>query len=584
MNRPRPWGWRGGAAHHPRRLTLGAWLSLVLLTASGCSCLPDTRSAPSGPAAAPASVREREPETQATPEQTCSRWYAALDAATQADGVRDAADARVEGFPHLRMNRFLASWRDLLATDGMADAGATERHALVNQLARLDLQARRFELANLAPASHQTLAAIAGMAPGEAGLAPLLQRTRACSGHLIAADLRNPGRLEALRQRLAVPDSYSDTYRVLGLYPLSRLPFSQGVRRFEAQRRGMFAGEHQGSAASQPPPNPRLRLSPSTGARAGAAPPSEETIATAASSDALPWPTPSAQQVAELFERHAPVFDIEAASADDLPGALAWRASMDGQGRPESHVDPGEPTVYRRLAHTRHGGHTLLQLVYSLWFPARTAEPGKRWDLLAGKLDGLVWRVTLAPDGTPLVYDTMHPCGCYHMFFPTPAAHAKPAPDAQTEWAFIPKTLQHLEDGERWVLRLAAGTHYLDGVEKGRAEQQRPPGPAQRAVAYAWRDDDELRSLPFPPQGTPPRRRSLFGPDGFVAGTDRAEAWLFWPMGIRRAGAMRQWGHHATAFVGRRHFDDAHLMEQRFEFDAVHFARQRRPSAVNPGP
>ena len=40
---------------------------------------------------------------------------------------------------------------------------------------------------------------------------------------------------------------------------------------------------------------------------------------------------------------------------------------------------------------------------------------------------------------------------------------------------------------------------------------------------------------------------------------------LFWPMGIASAGAMRQWGHHATAFVGRRHFDDPELLEQRFE-------------------
>jgi len=27
---------------------------------------------------------------------------------------------------------------------------------------------------------------------------------------------------------------------------------------------------------------------------------------------------------------------------------------------------------------------------------------------------------------------------------------------------------------------------------------------------------------------------------------------------------MRQWGTHATAFIGRRHFDDAYLLEQRF--------------------
>ena len=61
--------------------------------------------------------------------------------------------------------------------------------------------------------------------------------------------------------------------------------------------------------------------------------------------------------------------------------------------------------------------------------------------------------------------------------------------------------------------------------------------------------------------------RSVFDAHGFIAGTDRAEAWLFWPMGIARAGAMRQWGRHATAFVGRRHFDDARLIEHRFMLD-----------------
>jgi hypothetical protein len=36
-------------------------------------------------------------------------------------------------------------------------------------------------------------------------------------------------------------------------------------------------------------------------------------------------------------------------------------------------------------------------------------------------------------------------------------------------------------------------------------------------------------------------------------------------MGIASAGAMRQWGHHATAFVGQRHFDEADLINWRFE-------------------
>jgi hypothetical protein len=69
-----------------------------------------------------------------------------------------------------------------------------------------------------------------------------------------------------------------------------------------------------------------------------------------------------------------------------------------------------------------------------------------------------------------------------------------------------------------------------------------------------------LRALPLPEGGT----RSLYGADGLVAGTQRSERFLFWPMGIASAGAMRQWGHHATAFVGRRHFDDADLIARRF--------------------
>jgi hypothetical protein len=36
-------------------------------------------------------------------------------------------------------------------------------------------------------------------------------------------------------------------------------------------------------------------------------------------------------------------------------------------------------------------------------------------------------------------------------------------------------------------------------------------------------------------------------------------------MGVPDPGAMRQWGRHATAFVGRRHFDDPFLIERYFE-------------------
>jgi hypothetical protein len=50
-----------------------------------------------------------------------------------------------------------------------------------------------------------------------------------------------------------------------------------------------------------------------------------------------------------------------------------------------------------------------------------------------------------------------------------------------------------------------------------------------------------------------------------VPGTDRVERLVTWPLGIESAGAMREWGRHATALVGRRQFDDADLIERRFE-------------------
>jgi hypothetical protein len=141
------------------------------------------------------------------------------------------------------------------------------------------------------------------------------------------------------------------------------------------------------------------------------------------------------------------------------------------------------------------------------------------------------------------------------MFFPTPRATPRPAPEPDEEWAFVPATLPRVAPGERPRLRLASATHALEGVALVRG--------ADSLVRYELRDYDELRSLRRLDGG----HRSAFGPEGLVAGSERPERFLFWPMGIASAGAMRQWGRHATAFVGRRHFDDADLVARRFELD-----------------
>jgi len=207
--------------------------------------------------------------------------------------------------------------------------------------------------------------------------------------------------------------------------------------------------------------------------------------------------------------------------------------------------------VYRRLAFTRYHQQTLVQLVYTIWFPERPRD--SELDLLAGRLDGLVFRVTLDAAGRPLVYDTIHPCGCYHMFLPTARVKALPSPEPGIEWAFVPEALPARGAAERVAVRIQSRTHYLVAV--------RPADDSAGAIKYGFAEDDALRALPRADGAT----RSAFGPDGIVPGTERGERLFYWPMGIASSGAMRQWGRQATAFIGRRHFDDSDLIERRFE-------------------
>jgi hypothetical protein len=507
------------------------WRLLAVLAGTGCAVLP---------APVPLDRSATAPEVL-----DCIDWYSALDAHIDHAGVRDAGAARIAGFPQLRTDRFTASLRDTLTPDT-----PTRLSALVQRMQQLDLQSRGFEIANL---SAQARARLAGSAILSSGAGNLQQRMQDCAARLSAFDLASPSRTTSLLARLSAPDDYASSYRLIGLYALTRLPFALGIARFEAQRRAAFAKGDAVPAGSTrlrlspPPRTTQANLSAARLARMLAAPPQ----------DPLAIPAPTADELELLYAHYAPSFDIDIASNDDQPGAPVWTAQ-------DLAVNTSQRVVYRQLAHTRYGPHSLLQLIYTLWFPARTADPGNAPDLLAGKLDGLVFRVTLAPDGTPLVYDTIHPCGCYHMFFPTPAARALPPPEPGIEWAFSPQSLPAMGAQDHLVLRVAAGTHYLEYLSVEPLPLTRPAD-----QYYTMRDYHSLRSLPWPSPAGIPERRSLFGPDGFVAGTDRTERYLFWPMGIQRAGAMRQWGRHATAFVGRRHFDDAYLMEQRFDFDSI---------------
>jgi len=446
----------------------------------------------------------------------CAQWFEATDAAVEAAGVRDREAFMVAGFPYLRSTRFLAAVKP-------ASGDLALRRSWMEQMRLADLQARAAELRNL-QTDHE--------------IGNALETVQRCGRLLMERDITNPAVPALLSDRVPVADAYSDGLRVAGLYTITRIPFARGVAQWHAEAMDMFAQSRKGAK----PAHPVERYAP-----ANQLPYTRAEVAglLARSDKALGLLRLSATEEARLFESYAPVFEIETTGEFDQPGMLRW-----GKTDPPV-VDTRNPVVYQRLAYTRYGDRTLVQLVYTIWFGERPAD--KRFDILAGGLDGLVWRVTLAPDGEPLVFDTMHPCGCYHMFFPTPLAVMQPAADSDDEWAFIPATLPRVQPADRVRLRIATRSHYLVDVGLEAAA-----GAVSRK--YDVLSENELRSLPLPDGGF----RSIYGADALVKGSERGERFLFWPMGIPSAGAMRQWGHHATAFLGRRHFDDADLFERRF--------------------
>lgn len=461
-------------------------------------------------------------ESEAPQVRECAEWYRLLDERVTAAGTRDAQDARVPGFPYLRVSRLLAALRPAAQSNNAA------LHALADRMLALDLEARRYEIMNLP----------AGQIPE---LRDALPRTRQCGGLLRDTDLARPESRDVLLQRAEVPDDYRLANRILGLYWLTRIPFAGGVRRQEEETRAAFRRSADAAGDSSV-----LRYAPEPGTplpRAAVA-----LLLKRAAENSLGIPAPSEDEVKELLAAYAPSFEIEVRGDYDRFGALRWLRGTDAPS-----VDGAQLAVYGDPAWTLYDGRVLLQLVYTLWFPERPPQSGG--DLLAGRLDGITWRVTLAPDGEPLVYDAIHPCGCYHQFFPTPRATLHPGPGGIEEWLFSPQSLPRIADGERPVVRIATGTHYIERVAVVRGTDS--------LVRYELRPYGELRSLIRYSGG----RASAFGEDGLVPGTERAERLLFWPMGIASAGAMRQWGRHATAFVGRRHFDDADLFEKRFGFD-----------------
>jgi hypothetical protein len=485
------------------------WVLLLLISwaAASCAHLPQTARSPHVGAEGPIGA--------------CAEFFAALDQEVTQAGVRDPGAFRVAGYPYLRVDRFLASFRDSVTTDEVFEAW-------LDQMQALDRWGRHAEIANLPSERHEWLR--------KSFSAPDLEnRVSACGDTLRSADFVDPDARRQLKGAATPYDDYILLRRVLGLYPVSSLFVSLGVGRYQASAREIY---------SPTAPADLSRLRRYTPETSPATMTDSAEIVARAQRDPLSIPRYSAAERRTLFSAHAPVWEVETNGNDDRIGFPSRHAGQ------RLSVDTSVPVTFEHLSFTRFENQVLPQLNYVIWFPSRPSTGP--FDILAGFLDGLNYRVTLDTDGYPLLYETMHNCGCYHKYYPS--ARLKPRP--QTGYREPPLILAApaMDEKTRMVVSLESETHYVRHLY--------PESGASRVatVAYQRADYDDLRSLPGP-HGS---RRSLFDENSLVPQSYRKERWILWPTGVLSPGAMRQWGRHAVAFVGERRFDDPHLVERIF--------------------
>lgn len=416
--------------------------------------------------------------------KACRVSFAEIDARIDKAGVRDAGYHQVEGFPYLRSDRLMASF-----TKEINDPDTFSTWIL--QLRDNESFSRDIELRNLGLPNQER--------------AGILSDLRLCSVWLSLNELEN----DATRERMikAVP------------VPAPTITNTSSVSKRNAQIQADYAkGLAQLSA-----PGPLTLWLPKKPGVDEEAPPTFDRL----SHDELGRSGMTTQWWTSLAEEFAPSWLIETAGQQDRPGAPVWLETKD-HGT-QLGIDLDKPTVYYQASYMRFGGRSLIQFVYFVFFSSATPD--------ATPLDGMAWRVTLDPNGKPLVYDSVRMDGSDHLWFPVQALPARKKPldkEAPT------LTLQTAAPTEPWAVRLKSTDHLARRLMPISAENG-------AAKMYTLEPYEDLLTLDLPQGGT----RSIYGPTGALAGAQKQSApW--------------QWGALPATPTGTRYFDDPYLIEAVF--------------------
>ncbi len=454
----------------------------------------------------------------------CLTWFENIQTTLEARQLADPGTHRHDGFPYLRSNRFLASMADQTAT-------CAAYAEWLEELRQLDAANKIFGFSNL-PATAQRQLVEKKPTDGS-----MNQAIDYCGRRLTKISENNLNHKKILLQQSQIPDAYQAWKRAIGFYPLARYIANIGVERLHRDLNTSF----QIDLEKLPVQGQLIRYSPQI--NEPLTPEYISTVMQSAYQNPLRLPRLTPSQLQRLINHFAPAWEIDTRNDTDKMGSVGINSS----DQPE--IDIKQPAVYVKRAYTRWQGKVLLQLIYQIWLPAR--EKTGLLDLYGGALDSVIWRVTLSSEGAPLAFDSIHGCGCYYLLFPGQGHRAIAGKD-DIEPVLNPKSIKAVLPGQRLLLRLQSRTHYLQQV------MPIDDTPKSATHRYKFLDLEQLRSLPR----STGVKRSLYDKDGLINASSRLERFLLWPYGVASPGAMRQWGTHAIAFIGKRHFDDPYLLEE----------------------
>ncbi len=231
----------------------------------------------------------------------------------------------------------------------------------------------------------------------------------------------------------------------------------------------------------------------------------------------------------------------------DLVGEA--KLKREANGKLKSYVT-GHPTVYGIFQRVPIGGTEKIQLTYTAWYPAHPKM--KTIDLEEADIDSMVLRVTLNSNYTPIFYETIAACGCFHKVFvphwvETQAAQEYGAPEKGKKYV-IEKTMKRSIDWEigdlveedplhprRPVVFVSAGEHKV--IKLGSRSKLKIPENTD-VVNYTLKDYSALYSIPVDGE----KEAAAFfdmKDGGKVRGAERKERFLMGLVGVDSAGQPR---------------------------------------------